>query len=414
MFKQFIKQRTPLITAVLVIIFGVSISSQAVNASTVVTTSASKADSSFIMPDSKRTGFLKITNPVNGDLYCIGFNVEINAPVGGDVICAAKSLTINSEITGDVRVAGEVIIFTDNAKVGGNVTSIARSFNSHSKAVFNSELITGAIENNVDGQINGQAKLAGSMINIAGRFEKDVWAETQNLTIDPTLKVTGTLNYSDKEAELSGVTAIGGTNLYDSKDYELNKMHGDRGTGYRTMSAIMTLATVITIGLAIRYFKPSLLTGFIKTNRLKKALPNIGIGLLTAFGGIIASILLLATVILSPVGALLMTLLIASFIVSLPLAMYYLTAHLLKNLGLKHNFRSREIILIAGIIAFLLSIIPTLGSLVLGLAWLLGLGMIVRHFTSKPYRDCTCGNGIECPECAQTKTKSIKMADTHK
>ncbi len=59
---------------------------------------------------------------IQGNVRLAGGNILINAPIGGSLIIGAETANINSLIEGDFSFSGENIVFSENAKINGQVT----------------------------------------------------------------------------------------------------------------------------------------------------------------------------------------------------------------------------------------------------------------------------------------------------
>ncbi|RZV52491.1 MAG: hypothetical protein EX270_09465 [Pseudomonadales bacterium] len=169
------------------------------------------------------------------DYYAAGAKVSVDADVAGDVVVAGGKLTINGRILEDLTAAGGSVsvrgIIRDDIRVAGGKIDIA--------AEVGDDLIAagGDITLGSSTSINGDTRLAGGNITLAGKIQGDVVVVGSNLTISGTIHgdveyignqirllddaiIKGDLKYqSQNKAKSSpGATIIGAT-YYEEKDW---------------------------------------------------------------------------------------------------------------------------------------------------------------------------------------------------
>lgn len=150
-----------------------------------------------------------IDGEVRGDLICAGRQITVNGIVDGDILCAGQSLDINGLVKGDVRAAGQTVQITNT--VNGNVHTAAQIFELSSGAVIKGELAYGAQSATLAGKV-GQDLLGGSdKLSLAGEFDKNLYLGVSSISLDPSAKINGNLNYySDRSIDLNQDQIRGG------------------------------------------------------------------------------------------------------------------------------------------------------------------------------------------------------------
>jgi cytoskeletal protein CcmA (bactofilin family) len=114
---------------------------------------------------------------VKGDLIVFGETIIINGTVEGDLMAAGKSITINGKVTDDARIAGAVIQIGKNAVVGGDVVAGSASLEAQDGSTINGELVVGAAQALLEGDIAGDILAGTGSLELNGQFGGDIKAD---------------------------------------------------------------------------------------------------------------------------------------------------------------------------------------------------------------------------------------------
>ncbi|MBI3255634.1 MAG: polymer-forming cytoskeletal protein [Candidatus Andersenbacteria bacterium] len=301
-------------------------------------------------------GQVNVTSPINGDVLIGGGDIKVTSPIKGDVFIGGGDITLSGPITGDVRMAGGDI--TINSKISG-------------------ELFIGGGQVTISSDASTEEVWAGAgQLTIAGSTGP-VMTGVGQLIITDTAKINGDISYtSQEEAKISPNATITG---------EVNRHIPPMPEGKKPAAAAIAGTSLI-----------SLLSSFIMLILIMYAMPNKAVALANSWRQNFASNLLwgILTLIVTPIVAFI---LLISFI-GLPLGLitivFYLVglylANLVTVLAIGMWIRSLWIktpaakidwlSALLGLLAIaIISIMPIIGAAAIFVAFVAGLGTLVRH-----------------------------------
>ena len=114
---------------------------------------------------------------VKGDLIVFGETITINGTVEGDLIAAGQSVIINGTVTDDARIAGAVLQLGKTATIGGDVVAGGASLEAQDGSAIEGELVVGAGQTLLDGNITGDVLAGTGSLELNGEFGGDVNAQ---------------------------------------------------------------------------------------------------------------------------------------------------------------------------------------------------------------------------------------------
>lgn len=301
-------------------------------------------------------GQVKVSSPVNGDLFISGGDIEVTSPVKGDVAIAGGNITLSGPVSGDVRIAG------GNIKIEGTISG---------------ELLVagGQVAISADAS-TGQVWAGAGQLTIAGSTEK-VTTGVGELTIADTAHIKGDISYtSNEEAKVGSNATIAG---------QLTRHTPPMPEGKKPVQAAIAGTSLA-----------SLLSGFIMLLLFMYAMPHKAAALATNWRQQFAANLLwgIITLIVTPI----VTILLFVSIIGLPLGFVTLAlylvglylANLITILAVGTWVRSLLVKTPAGKIDWLsallglaailiISLVPIIGTAAIVVAFVAGLGTLVRH-----------------------------------
>lgn len=142
--------------------------------------------------------------PVKGDFTAGGGKVVVDQPIAGDATVAGGSVSLRAPVGDDVRAAGGDVSI--ESKVGGELLAVGANITLTPSAA-----------------VGRGAKLYGSNVGMAGRIDGDLTATGQKVTING--EVRGNARLVAEEVELGPLARIGGALSYVSKT-EMKKADG--------------------------------------------------------------------------------------------------------------------------------------------------------------------------------------------
>lgn len=230
---------------------------------------------------------LVMDGTVNGDVLAGGQMITINGTVNGNVIAAGQTVIINGTVTGSVRVSGAALFFGEKAKVGGDIVGAGYSLEVRKGSVISRDVLFGGGQILLAGDINRNVTVGTAALeisgNIGGNVKADVGEANQGqagpppstfigqstvpvplvspgLTIDPSAKITGNLDYTQtKELAFPGGVVDGKvtrTNPPANQSQPTPQETTSHKVGAWTLNLIRSLVTLILIGLLLFWLFP--------------------------------------------------------------------------------------------------------------------------------------------------------------
>ncbi|MBT4710937.1 MAG: polymer-forming cytoskeletal protein [Alphaproteobacteria bacterium] len=217
------------------------------------------------------------------DLFVAGGNIEFTGEAGDDLFIGGGNVQLRGPISDNLYAAGGTINLTNNTTVGG--------------AAF---LAGGTVT--IDGDVNGALRAGAGVMVLNGRVGGDAEIDSEKITIGPNARIDGTLIIrTDGEVEIDpGAVITGGVTELDARDWDRPTV-AERGT--YSLGGIIALTILAAV---LHMVAPGFLTN--ATQGVSgRPLASVGIGLLTAIGGVIAAVIFAVTIIGIPVTVLLLT-----------------------------------------------------------------------------------------------------------
>jgi hypothetical protein len=262
-------------------------------------------------------GDIKMNGTIENDLLVVGGNVEINSPVFGDIRAAGGNVTLENSASGDVilggweiRIAKWVIINKDLAVAGGSVI--------------------------IDGIVKWKADIVAWTLELHGTIEKDVSLrinEIKNVYIGSGAKIMGKLTYraSERIPTLENIAVGGSTYAWVTEFSDMENEQKDMSYWFLNGYLIYRLLFLLVIGWILFHAFHNFIrkTAEIVSNNPGKSFLN---GFLYFVLLPIISIVCFITVIGMPIGFLLVTLYIFSFVFAKVITLIILSELIIQKL----------------------------------------------------------------------------------
>lgn len=305
-----------------------------------------------------------ISGTVNGDVFCAGQTITIKATVNGDVLCAGQTVTVDGTVNGSVRLAGQTVTLgakvTNAASIAGQDVTIRDTASVGRDASLAGQTVS------VDGRIGRDLSGASNSLTLNSPVDRDVVAEVNNLTLDSGAKVAGNLTYTSPHM----LQKVGGATVAGRVIYHKGQVQHRGGVGGLFFVKVYWLAALVVATVVLVALFPGL---------FRRWSPRWGAGfwwaLLTGFLAMFiipaVIVLLMITVVGAPLGLLLLALWAALFLLSMPLAAYFIGSLLVPR------WHMVLIALIGSVILGLLELIPIAGWIIGLIAYWLGSGILL-------------------------------------
>lgn len=273
--------------------------------------------------------------PVSRDVITFGGTVEINESVMGDVLAVGGTVVIRGTVAGDVRAAGGRVIIL--GEVGGNVAAAGNDI----------QFAEGS-------SILGSVALFGERVRIEGTVAGDVTVNAKTIEILGT--VAGEVSAIERTPRAGGASSFAG------------------------LISLISLFGMLVVGLVVTSVAPKSLRAMVReTARSPWRDFAWGIGVLVVVP--LAALFLGLTIIGIPLALIVLAAYVAALYVSQIVLGVVLGTYVVGAIRGRPKVESTSLIvtMVLGVLGFwLVTSIPVLGSfiMVLGVVW--GLGLLVR------------------------------------
>jgi cytoskeletal protein CcmA (bactofilin family) len=311
-------------------------------------------------------GVVDVLATVEGDVVVAGGRVVIGETVSGDVMAAGGSVEVHAAVADDVRLAGGDVrlrgtVADDVMAAGGNVSLLPDS-----RVGGRAWLSGGRIK--VAGFIARELKAAGGEILVSGRVDGNVDIKGRKIRILDGAVIDGDLSYaSPHEAEIAEGAEIRGSIHYEPAE--------------RPMGTIIAGAIGVVFLVLLSLILTGILWYLLLPRFIGRAVDDIrgepwkclGLGLaLFAATPLVISVLFATLVGWLPalvLGALYLLLLLSGFLISI-----FFVGKRIR--GQREMSRAGHLgsFALAGFLIVLLGLVPVLGTLLLFVLMLLGVG----------------------------------------
>lgn len=313
-----------------------------------------------------------ISANIFGDLYIAGGMVNISGNINEDLVVVGGKVTITGNVAGDLRVAGGQVAVYGN--VGDDLVVTGGQVDVGKSAVIGGTLLTGAGLLTVDGEVKEDIQGGVGAMVLNGKVGGDVILTVEDtLSISENASIGGNLKYSAILEKIIPEGVVAGTiafNQFDKKDV-LEDL-----TYFFLVQKLLSLLGALLVALLFVLLAPNLL---IKTAKETKnnTLKALGIGVLAFLTGIIAPLLLMATIIGIPIAVLLLVAFVAVFYLAKVYAAAWLVGYFMnfkKKISPMKFFGAMSLALLG---YYVVGMIPLIGWFLNAVLFLVGFGAIV-------------------------------------
>lgn len=317
------------------------------------------------------------------DVYLTGENVTIDYIVDGNLFVCADTVTINSQIGGDAFIMAKNLIIEKDAYVFSNLFSIANSI--EVKGVVYDIY---ALADNLtisDGYVYRDIKVSCRNLNINGTIGRNVFTNCENINFNTNEStngiIYGNLNYTSKsEISIPEKTVTGEVNYSQSSN--LSEMSIQSTIATYILDLGHFLSFVLIIWLVCLWMSPKFLEN---TNNFvgQKTLKVFGFGLITAILVPIICTILILLQLTSGISLLLLALYILAIVISKSLFTITTNNYICSKLNISKNSGIFGMLILSGLIIWLLTQIPYVGTVISCIITILGLGILICSIIPK-------------------------------
>lgn len=341
--------------------------------------------------------YLPKDETIEGNLYAAGSNLTIEGKVTGDVICAGQSINISGQVAGDVICAGQSINIS--GRIGGNLRVIGNTINFSGQVARNAMTIGATIVTSASSTIGWDLFALGNAFELRGDIGRDLYGQLGKANLAGQIGKNINLNFGSKNnyanpLVIAGLAKINGDVKYTSlKDAAIENGASIKGKvihnlpkivaprpGFISLSwwwkNLIAVFSALVIGLVlISFWREQIIK--VTDLMLKKIGASLGWGVLVLLLVPPLAIILLVTIIGTPLSLILMALWLIALYLSKILVGILVGHSLLKSLLPKQK-NSLILDMVVGVVmVYLLFALPLVGRPLYLLAVLWGLGGIM-------------------------------------
>lgn len=320
-----------------------------------------------------------LANIKNSDEFLTGTDIVVDYPVDGNLFAFGETVTINSQIGGDAFIFANKVIIGSEGYVYSSLFTCANEVEI-SGLIY--DLYAFSQNVNLKGYVSRDIKVSASNFNISGMVGRNAFVSAKNISFGTTNEegtttsngvIYGDFNYSSTEEISIPENSVSGETHFTKITTNSNNEN--------IQSYILDLGTfvcaVAIIWLLLLWLAPKFQD---KAGELlaKKTLPVIGYGILTPIATIAIFVIFILLNITSSIAFLALALLILALCVSSSIFVISANNLICKKLKIEKNTTVFGMIIVSSVVLWLLTLIPTLGSIISFVASVLGLGIIMK------------------------------------
>lgn len=253
---------------------------------------------------------VRIQGTVLGDLVAVGREVIVEGTVEGDLLAAAQSITVTGTVGDDVRIAGQVLHFGPEARVGDDLVSAGYSLETEAGAVLGGTAIVFGYQALLAGEVGEGVRGALAGLELAGPVRGDVEVEVgaagdappmfwptpvpvpkvrPGLTLADGARLGGDLAYQSPDP---GEIAPGAEVAGEVTHREVAAPGEEEPTaGERALDALRRFAALLLVGGLLLLVAPRWTAGLADAVRTRP-LPALGWGVVFLAASLVAALVL--------------------------------------------------------------------------------------------------------------------------
>ena len=325
-------------------------------------------------------GSLEISGTTAGDLSAAAGTMVIGAPVAGDADLAGGIVSLRAPIAGDLRLlAARASI---DSSVGGDLIALAGSLTDSAGGEKSGFIAAGTA--NLLGGAAGPLTIYANNVSLSGTFAGDISiVSSGRVTLAPGTIVRGKLVYEAPEAAaIPNPELVAGGVRYEGASFlpTSGESRAIALAGVGIFLLVKILGALIAAGLIAGLFPALAARAASETTASAR---RVVLTMLLGFALLVATPVLLIILALTFVGLGLAALIFSAYLLLATLALVY--TGVMVGSALARRFAKRETILwrdavIGMFVVCLLTVVPVVGLLCIGVLWAFATGALARIF----------------------------------
>jgi hypothetical protein len=330
------------------------------------------------------------TEPMAENYYAFGDRLDVSVPVEGDVVVAGREVAIREMVWGDVLAAAWRLSFAgqtpDDVRVVGREVRLDASINGDLAAagldvivgpqthVTGRTWLTGQTVD-VHGSFDRELRIAGGLVRLRGEMREPVTVIAEKLEVLSSARLLAPLRYqSPVPAMIESGATIGGPVAYE----QISRDEARQSRSWVRMSSLLFAMHLLIAGLLLVLCTPHLPSAVVGIMREAPGRSLLAGGALLVTAPVIAAFLLIS-VIATPLGLVIGAAYLAALFVGIVVTAFYLGELEARVLNAERiaTRGQRALVLLAGVVTLaILRSVPLLGTLVVFVSTLFGLGAL--------------------------------------
>ena len=333
---------------------------------------------------------------INDDVIAVGQAINVEGTINGDLIAAASTVTVSGEVKGSIivgagtvdiagKVGNDVIVGSGmvniTGEVGDNVIAGAGGLTVTSGAKIKNEILAGAGNFDLSGEAGG-VNVGVGQATISGRVAKNVHLKAdEQVEVKATADISGDFNYkSPEKIEIPHGAKIGGETKWEMIK-EARRARGLYGIPLTLgfiglVFGMFAKLGLLILGLIIVWLAPKPSRDVID-KITKTSGSSFGWGLLTIIVAPIACVIALCTIIGIPLGLIGLALLGIALYISKVFFGLFIGEKIIKAFSKNKQVSLYGAVALGTILVIVVSYIPILGFLAIGIGSLFALGALL-------------------------------------
>ena len=326
---------------------------------------------------------IQVIGDVAGSVYLAGALIDIDAQINGNLYAAGSKVHLKGSVSGSSNIASADLKIDANIEGALKAAAASIEVSKDTKLADDSSLAAALID--YRGSAKDNLNLYAEEVVFSGQSTGSVTIEGHHIRLDETANIQGNLTIrSSMKAVISpDATIVGTLTQTDLEDSKLFKKRDDDPNGHGLL--LLLCASVFILGLILIIFARNYVQQAIIITRTQSS-NSLLWGFAVLFGLIIFIVVAMITMIGIPIGISVLLLLPFLLILGFTTATLGVSDWILNRHSESKNIGQRLIFLMIGIaLLFIVGLIPLLGTLLLFLIMILGIGAIfgvLRHCSS--------------------------------
>jgi len=153
---------------------------------------------------------------IEGDLYALGNDIQIDGTVSGDLVCASQTAIIRGRIGGSTNAAGQTVTFSGTStgslrlfgqqvqifgSSGRSLVSAGTEIVLNQGAVVEEDAVAYGSIVRLDGWVKGNMRVEAKSVTVSGQIDGDLKVEGEKINIVPPAVIGGKLTYTSAKRD---------------------------------------------------------------------------------------------------------------------------------------------------------------------------------------------------------------------